>query len=84
MRTVVAMCCLYEKVRDDAGTEQGGGLWQDFTFYMGIHMLRPDEVMFSHGYCPGCLSYYRDFLASQQGASHGSGMERGHDGFTNV
>jgi len=77
MKPIVAMCCFCEKVRDDIGTEPGGGLWQDFKFYLARHMLRPKEVVFSHMTCPACLSYYRDFLASQQRASHGSGMEKG-------
>ena len=44
---------------------------------MARHMLRPEEVMFSHTYCPGCLSAYKDFLTSQKGVSHGPGMEKG-------
>lgn len=76
MRSIVAMCCFCEKVRDDTGTEPGGGLWQDFKFYMGTHMLRPEEVMFSHTYCPGCLSHYRDFLTSPKGATKGPGIEK--------
>jgi hypothetical protein len=71
LRPLVVMCCFCKKVRDGTGTEPGGSLWQDFKFYMATHMLRPEEVMFSHGYCPGCLSYYRDFLASPKGATKG-------------
>jgi hypothetical protein len=77
MRAIVAMCCFCEKVRDDTGTEPGGGPWQAFKFYIARHMLRPEEVMFSHTYCPGCLSVYRDFLTSPKGASHGPEMEKG-------
>ncbi len=78
MKQLVAMCCFCEKVRDDVGTEPGMGIWQEFKIYMAKYMLKPREVMFSHTYCPGCLSYYRDFLASPQGAIHRPGMERGH------
>lgn len=74
MRQVVPICCLCEKVRDDTGTEPGEGLWQEFKFYMASHMLRPDEVMLSHGYCPGCLS---SFLKLPKGASQGPGLGRG-------
>ena len=77
MRSIVAMCCFCEKVRDDTGTEPGGGLWQEFTFYMARHKLRPEEVMFSHAYCPGCLSDHQDFLTPVKGASHGPGMVKG-------
>ncbi len=77
MRPIVAMCCVCEHVRDDTGAEPGGGLWQEFTFYMARHMLRPEEVMFTHGYCPGCLSVYRDFLTPPKEASHGPGIEKG-------
>jgi hypothetical protein len=80
MRLVVPICCFCEKVRDDTGTERGGGLWQDFKFYMAIYMLRPEEVMFSHTYCPECLSYYRDFLSSPAGATNRNETEGGHDG----
>lgn len=77
MRLIVAMCCYCEKVRDDTGTKPGEGLWQDFKFYMACHMLRPEEVMFSHAYCPACLSHYRDFLKLPNGASQGPGLGRG-------
>lgn len=76
MRQVVPICCFCEKVRDDTGTEPGGGLWQDFNLYMASHVLRREEVMLSHTYCPGCLSYYRDFLTSPKGATYGLGMEK--------
>ena len=77
MRPRVAMCCFCEKVRDDTGTEPGEGLWHEFKVYMASHMLRPEEVMFSHTYCPACLSVYRDFLKFPKGASQGPGIERG-------
>jgi hypothetical protein len=70
MRQVVPICCFCEKVRDDTGTEPGGGLWQDFKLYMAIYRLRPEDVMFSHTYCPACLSYYRSFLSLPAGATH--------------
>lgn len=68
MRRVVPICCFCEKVRDDTGTEPGGGAWLDFKFYMTTYMVRPEETMFSHTYCPGCLSMYRTFLASPERA----------------
>ncbi len=77
MRPIVAICCFCEKVRDDTGTEPGGGLWQDCKFYMARHMFRPEEVMFSHTYCPGCLSNYKDFLTPSKGANQGPGMKKG-------
>lgn len=64
MKQLVPICCLCEKVRDDAGDEAGRGIWQEFRVYMVQHMLRPEEIMFSHTYCPGCLSNQMNFLAS--------------------
>ena len=78
MRQILVICCFCEKVRDDTGAESGGGLWQDFIFYMATNRLRPDDVMFSHTYCPACLLYYRDFLSSSESAI--TRTERGHDG----
>ena len=84
MRPIEAMCGFCEKVRDDTGAEPGEGIWQEFRIYNARHMFRPEEMMFSHTYCPGRLSHHKDFLTSPKGVSHGLGMERGHDGFTNV
>lgn len=68
MRQVVPICCFCDRVRDDAGTERGEGLWQDFKSYLATSLLRREDVMFSHTYCPVCLAYYRDFLSSPAGA----------------
>lgn len=68
MRQAVPICCLCEKVRDDTGTEPGRGLWQVFTIYMAMYRLRPTELRVSYTYCPGCLAYYRNFLASSEPA----------------
>lgn len=85
MRSRVAMCCFCENVRDDTGTQPGEGLWQHFTFYMARYLLRPEEVMFSYTYCPGCLLDYRNSLMPLEEARHRPRMERAwHDGFTNV
>lgn len=59
MKLIVAMCCLCEKVRDDTETEPGGGLWEDFTFYLASHKLGLEEVRLSHAYCPDCLRIVR-------------------------
>ena len=80
MRQVVPICCFCEKVRDDTEAEPGGGMWQDFKIYMAAYRLRPEEVMFSHTYCPECLSYYRNFMASSAGATNLNEPEGGHDG----
>lgn len=77
MRQVVAICCFCEKVRDDRGMEPGQGLWQEFKMYMVTYRLRPDEVMFSHTYCPACLSYYRSFLSVPAGAVNRTQTEGG-------
>lgn len=66
MKRIVPICCFCEKVRDDGGAEPGRGLWQEFTFYMAAYKLGPEEVMFSHTYCPDCLSIYRRILASPE------------------
>jgi hypothetical protein len=70
----VAMSC-----RQDCVDALWAVPWFDAT-----HMVRPKEMMFFHTYCPGCLSYYRGFLMSATGVSHGPGLERGHNGFTNI
>jgi hypothetical protein len=77
MKQLVAICCLCEKVRDDVGTETGRGIWQEFRVYMVKHMLRPEEIMFSHAYCPGCLSNHLNFLASPTTVISRHATERG-------
>lgn len=70
MRQIIPICCFCERVRDDAGTEPGEGVWQDVTLYTARYVLKPEEVMFSHTYCPSCLSYYRSFLGVSAGATN--------------
>jgi hypothetical protein len=69
MRHLVTMCCFCEKVRDDVGTEPGTGVWQEFKIYLAKYLLKPADIRFSHTYCPGCLAYYRAFLALSHEAS---------------
>ncbi len=80
MRRRVTVCCFCEKVRADIEAEAGRGLWQDFQLYMATHRLRPADVRVSHTYCPGCLAYYRNFLASSENAINRNETEGGHDG----
>ncbi len=76
MKPVVAICCFCQRVRDDVGSEVGEGFWQEFRNYMAMHNLRPEEIEFSHTYCPSCLAYYRDFLTSQNVAHDYQRVER--------
>lgn len=52
MKEVLPICCFCEKVRDDAGTGAGEGIWQD----MKSRELRPLDTIFSYGCCPDCLA----------------------------
>lgn len=84
MKQLVAICCFCEKVRDDKGPEAGRGIWQEFRVYMAQHMLRPEEIAFSHAYCPGCLSYHLNVLASSTTVITRQATEGKHDGSLTV
>jgi hypothetical protein len=56
MKKILPICCFCEKVRDDAGTEAGEGLWQDMKIYMVSRGLRPLTTSFAYGCCPDCLT----------------------------
>lgn len=77
MRQIVAICCFCERVRDDIEAQPGQGQWQEFKTYMARYVLKPDQVMFSHTYCPTCLSYYRAFLGGAAGVTERSETEGG-------
>lgn len=77
MRHIVTICCFCERVRDDSGAEPGKGLWRDFKSYLAASNIKTRDIMFSHAYCPGCLAYYRDFLALPAGAAKGDGTKGG-------
>ena len=56
MKEVLPICCFCEKVRDDAGSEAGEGLWQDMKSHMGSRGLRPLNTIFAYSCCPDCLT----------------------------
>ena len=76
MRRIVAICCFCERVRADVEGEEGEAPWQEFTSYMVNHRLRPDEVMFSHAYCPTCLMNSRTLLGLSEDATTTAGSGR--------
>lgn len=56
MKEILPICCFCEKVRDDAGTEAGEGLWQDMKSHMVSRGLRPLNTILAYGCCPDCLT----------------------------
>ncbi len=56
MKQILPICCFCEKVRDDAETGAGEGLWQDMKVYMVSRGLRPLKTAFAYGCCPDCLT----------------------------
>jgi|CXWL01.1.fsa_nt_gi hypothetical protein len=68
MRQLIPICCVCERVRDDTGTEPGLGPWKEFRVYKTTHILNPRDIMFSHGYCPTCLTRYGAVLAGSNKA----------------
>ncbi len=49
--TILPVCCICKKIRDDAGREPGTGEWLEFERYL----LRRTGIKVSHSYCPDCL-----------------------------
>jgi len=83
MKEILPICCFCEKVRDDAETEAGEGLWQDMKTHMGSRGLRPLNTTFAYSCCPACLTDNPQASAfrtrkSQSGASirHNSELAR--------
>ncbi len=49
--TIIPVCCICKKIRDDAGREPGTGQWVELERYL----LRRAGIKASHSYCPDCL-----------------------------
>jgi YesN/AraC family two-component response regulator len=50
--TILPVCCLCKKIRDDSGKEHGKGEW--FNFDEFLH--KKTGILPSHGYCPECAA----------------------------
>ena len=50
LESILPICCVCKKVRDDTGTERGKGPWRPLEKFV---MERSDTSL-SHGYCPEC------------------------------
>ncbi len=48
--TVLPVCCVCSKIRDDDATEPGKGDWYDVTSYMS----KKAKIDITHTYCPEC------------------------------
>ena len=53
--SILPVCCVCGKVRDDAGTEQGKGAWQSLQTFVMEH----SDTNLSHTFCPPCYQEYR-------------------------
>ena len=53
--SLLPVCSVCGKVRDDTGTERGQGQWRSWQEYM----LERSSTSFSHGFCPECYRKYR-------------------------
>ncbi len=49
--TILPVCCVCKKIRDDAHKEHGTGKWKAMEDYLS----EKANVDVSHGYCPDCL-----------------------------
>ncbi len=49
--TILPVCSVCKKIRDDAGREPGTGEWLELERYL----LRRTGIRVSHSYCPDCL-----------------------------
>jgi hypothetical protein len=74
MKPIVAICCCCQKLRDDAGSKPGEGVWCDVPEYLAMRELTIGDIQLSHGYCPSCLASYRNVLAYPNRAAAHSGM----------
>jgi hypothetical protein len=64
--SLVVMCCLCERVRDDVAKDMGQERWLECKRYMAKYLPKVSDIRVSHGFCPDCLQSYRTFLALPQ------------------
>lgn len=55
LESILPVCSLCGKIRDDTGTEPGQGSWSPLPEYVERH----SAAKFSHGFCPDCYRSYR-------------------------
>jgi hypothetical protein len=67
MTTLVPLCSLCRRVRDDNGIGFGQGEWGDVLAYMKRYRLAPADFIFSHTYCPDCCVFYRQLMSYGRG-----------------
>ena len=53
--SILPVCCVCGKVRDDTGTEQGKGAWESLQAFVMEH----SDTNLSHTFCPPCYQEYR-------------------------
>jgi PAS domain S-box-containing protein len=52
---MLPVCCVCGKIRDDAGTAPGKGIWDRLDLFISRH----SDAKLSHTFCPTCLEQYR-------------------------
>jgi hypothetical protein len=64
MGDFVPSCCFCLKVRDDTNMEVGKGPWVDLKTYAASRQLPlSHEFVFTHGYCPDCVTHYHERMS---------------------
>ena len=53
--SILPVCCVCGKVRDDTGAEQGKGAWESLQAFVMEH----SDTSLSHTFCPPCYQEYR-------------------------
>ena len=53
--SILPVCCVCGKVRDDTGTERGKGSWESLQAFVTEH----SDTSLSHTFCPPCYQEYR-------------------------
>ena len=53
--SILPVCCVCGKVRDDTGTERGKGSWESLQAFVMDH----SDTSLSHTFCPPCYQEYR-------------------------
>jgi hypothetical protein len=65
MGDFLPICCFCLKVRDDTNMEVGKGLWVDLnTYALSRQLPLSHEFVFTHGYCPDCITHYHERMSA--------------------